>query len=60
MTAAGRINFKQAVKNRIVRKIQGIPVAFLGLNDLVRSKKTGRLQDKSDIEALLKPFDQES
>ncbi len=33
-------------------KIGGVQVPLIGLDDLIATKRTGRLQDAADIEAL--------
>jgi hypothetical protein len=46
------VTFERALRSRVVRRIQGVRVPYLGLRDLVRSKSTGRASDRADIEAL--------
>ncbi len=57
LTVACSVTFEQAWPNRIVRRIGGIRVPYLGLADLIRSKQTGRPSDLADVEVLsaLKP-----
>ena len=57
LTVACSVTFDQAWPNRIVRRIDGVRVPYLGLADLIRSKQTGRPSDLADIEVLtsLKP-----
>lgn len=52
LTAAGRLTFDRAYKNRIVRKIAGMNVCYANLDDLIESKKTGRDRDDLDIREL--------
>jgi hypothetical protein len=52
LTVAWRVTFDQAYPRRIVRRIRGVRVPYLGLRDLVRSKQTGRPQDLADLEQL--------
>lgn len=52
LTIAWRVTFEQAYPRRIVRRIKGVRVPYLGLRDLVRSKQTGRPQDLADLEQL--------
>ena len=57
LTIACAVTFDQAWPNRVVRRIHGVRVPYLGLADLIRSKRTGRASDRADIEVLstLKP-----
>jgi hypothetical protein len=32
--------------------IEGTPIPLIGIDDLIDTKRTGRLQDAADIEAL--------
>jgi len=50
--AAGKVRFEGAWPKRVVRRILGIRISYLNLEDLLRSKETGRLQDQADSEAL--------
>lgn len=52
LTVAGTVTFDQAWPNRVVRRIDGVRVPYLGLADLIRSKRTGRASDLADIEIL--------
>jgi hypothetical protein len=52
LTVAWTVTFDSAWKNRIVRRIEGVRVPYLALTDLRRSKRTGRPQDRADLEAL--------
>jgi hypothetical protein len=55
LTVAWTVTFDHAYPGRQVRRIKGIRVPFLALNDLVASKQTGRASDLADIEVLTKP-----
>ena len=57
LNIACAVTFDQAWPNRVVRRIHGVRVPYLGLADLIRSKRTGRASDRADIEVLstLKP-----
>jgi hypothetical protein len=46
------MTFDRAWPNRIVRRIDGVRVPYLGLDDLLASKRTGRPSDETDIDAL--------
>ncbi len=52
--AAGKIavRFERAWKGRVVRRIQGTRVPYLGRDDLIASKRTGRPADQADIDVL--------
>jgi hypothetical protein len=52
LTVAWVVTFEEAYRSRVVRRIAGIRVPYLGLRDLVRSKKTGRASDRADLEVL--------
>lgn len=47
------ISFEEAVKNKLVIEIQGLPVPVISLNDLIRNKESsGRPQDLVDVKRL--------
>jgi hypothetical protein len=52
LTIAGDLTYDRAIRSRIVRRIAGVRVPYVGLRDLLRSKQTGRASDQADIEAL--------
>jgi hypothetical protein len=52
MTVAWTLTFERAWPHRVVRRIQGVRVPYLSLQDLKRSKRTGRAQDDADLESL--------
>jgi aminoglycoside-2''-adenylyltransferase len=52
LTAAWDVTFERANRSKVVRRIAGIRVPYLGLDDLRRSKRTGRARDRADLEAL--------
>jgi len=52
LTIAWNVTFDRADRSKVVRRISGVRVPYLGLGDLLRSKQTGRAQDLADIEAL--------
>ena len=52
LTVAWTVTFDRADRSKVVRRIGGIRVPYLGLADLLRSKQTGRPADQADIEAL--------
>lgn len=52
LTVAGSMTFDRAWPNRVVRRIDGVRVPYLGLDDLLALKRTGRASDEADIEVL--------
>ena len=52
LTVAARVTFESAWPRRLSRRIEGVRVPYLGLDDLIRSKQTGRRSDDADIEVL--------
>ena len=57
LTVAWTVTYDRALPARRVRRIAGVTVPYLGFEDLLRSKRTGRASDQADIDALreLKP-----
>lgn len=49
---AGQLSYDQANAHKEVRTIDGVVVHYVCREDLIRSKQTGRAQDRADIEAL--------
>ena len=52
LTVAWTVTFDRAWKKRLVRRILGTRVPYLGRNDLIASKQTGRARDQADLEEL--------
>jgi hypothetical protein len=53
LTGLSGVNFADAWRDRLVVKIAGLEVPFIGRSTLVRNKRaTGRLKDQADLEAL--------
>ena len=52
LTVAWDLTYERAARSSVVRRIAGVRVPYLGLEDLLRSKRTGRAADLADIEAL--------
>jgi len=52
LTIAWSVTFEKAWPKRVVRRIQGTHVSYLGREDLIASKQTGRPSDQADIEQL--------
>lgn len=54
LTALANIQFKAAWTRRKTKKVEGVRIPHLCLDDLISSKDTDRLQDQADRENLLK------
>lgn len=55
LTRISQVEYDEADKRKIIAMIDGLPIPFLHLDDLVLSKiNTGRPQDKADIDILQK------
>lgn len=52
LTVAWSVRFDDAWPRRVARRIQGVRVPYLGLEDLMASKRTGRATDRADLEVL--------
>jgi len=52
LTVAWNVTFDRANRSKVVRRIAGVRVPYLGLRDLMRSKRTGRAGDLADLEVL--------
>jgi hypothetical protein len=53
ITTPPGVDFETCYASRVIVEIDGVPVNFIGLDDLKRSKKaSGRLQDLADLENL--------
>lgn len=46
------VNYKLAAPNAIDVEVEGVRIPVIGLDDLIKSKRTNRLQDAADIEVL--------
>lgn len=56
LTSLGGLKFSPCWENRVRDDIDGIPVAYLGKGDLIKSKETaGRPQDLADVRKLSGP-----
>lgn len=51
-TVAWRVKYEKAVDRSTVVDVEGVPVPLIGLDDLIETKRTGRLLDAADIEVL--------
>ena len=52
LTVACGLSFERAWPNRLVRRVEGTRLPFVGLADLVASKQTGRASDEADLVVL--------
>ena len=53
LTGISGVSFADAWKNRVDAVVEGVPVAVLGLNELIANKKaSGRDKDRADIKGL--------
>lgn len=52
LTVAARVTFEAAWPGRLVRRIEGVRIPYVGLEDLILSKQTGRASDEADLEVL--------
>ena len=52
LTVAWSVSFDEAWPRRMVRRIEGVRVPYLSLEDLLASKRTGRASDRADVEVL--------
>lgn len=53
MTSVKGLDFKSSFNNSIIKNIEGVPLRFLSLEDLIISKKaSNRHKDQDDIEHL--------
>ncbi|MDX2151909.1 MAG: hypothetical protein SFV54_14315 [Bryobacteraceae bacterium] len=55
ITSIAGVSFDEAWASRVHGSIDGVPVCFIGLEELIRNKEaTGRLQDRADADRLRK------
>jgi hypothetical protein len=52
LTRAWNVTWKQARTRATAFDVEGVPVPTAAIEDLIESKRTGRLQDAADIEVL--------
>jgi len=52
LMVAHSVTFDRAWPGRVVRRIDNVRVPYLGLDDLLASKRTGRPSDEADLEVL--------
>jgi predicted nucleotidyltransferase len=51
-TVAWTVRYEDAVRRAASVEVEGVVIPFIGLDDLIATKRTGRLQDAADIEVL--------
>jgi hypothetical protein len=51
-TVAWTVKYEQAVRRAASAEVEGVIIPFIGLDDLIATKRTGRLQDAADVEVL--------
>jgi predicted nucleotidyltransferase len=51
-TVAWTVKYEQAAPNAETVNVSGAQIPLMSLDDLIETKRTGRLQDAADIEAL--------
>jgi len=51
-TRAWTVTYAEAAPNAASAVVEGVPIPFLSLPDLIRSKQTYRAQDHADLERL--------
>jgi predicted nucleotidyltransferase len=51
-TVAWSVKYDQAAGRASVVDVDGVPIPLIGVEDLIETKRTGRLQDAADIEVL--------
>jgi hypothetical protein len=51
-TVAWTVKYETAVKQSTSARVEGVTIPYVGIDDLIASKRTGRLQDAADIEVL--------
>jgi hypothetical protein len=52
LTRAWNVQWADAVDRATTFEVEGVPVPTASIDDLIESKRTGRLQDAADIEVL--------
>ena len=51
-TVAWKVKYEQAAPRASVVQVDGVAIPLISLDDLIETKRTGRLQDAADIEVL--------
>mgnify|MGYP001590447199 CR=1 FL=1 len=56
LTVANKIKYEDAINTVKTIRIDGIKITYVDIDTLIKTKETGRLQDKADIERLKKIY----
>lgn len=51
-TVAWKVKYEQAAARAVSAVVDGVRIPLIGLDDLIETKRTGRLQDAADLEVL--------
>jgi len=51
-TVAWKVNYEEAVQRSSILDVEGVAIPLISIDDLIETKRTGRLQDAADIEVL--------
>jgi predicted nucleotidyltransferase len=51
-TVAWKVKYEHAASRSSVVEVDGVEIPLIGIDDLIETKRTGRLQDAADIEVL--------
>lgn len=51
-TVAWSVKYDQAAPRALTIDVDGVPIPVIAIEDLIETKRTGRLQDAADIEVL--------
>lgn len=51
-TVAWKVKYEGALGGSSVVEVEGVPIPIVGIDDLIETKRTGRLSDAADIEIL--------
>lgn len=52
LTVAWSVRYDEAAPRAPTFELEGVEVSAASLDDLIRSKQTGRLQDEADVQVL--------
>jgi hypothetical protein len=52
LTRAWNVTWSDARRRVVTFEVEGVPIPTVSIEDLIESKRTGRLQDAADIEVL--------
>ncbi|MDH4042992.1 MAG: hypothetical protein OEY20_01655 [Gemmatimonadota bacterium] len=51
-TVAWKVKYEEAVDRSSTVEVEGVAIPLIAIDDLIETKRTGRLQDAADIEVL--------